>query len=237
MRRATKGIIVTFAVSLLTIFLFIPAIPSNHSYSWETICPTNTELCSLGDGSLLVQGFGSFSYRLFGVGGWWGVSQWGQGYQLFSSNSSLHLVVYSLPWFFQGAYANYSGVAKGPNGNMTEAVEIRVAALNQTKVEYHLMVTVAGQASVGKITWLDKLEPLTSLLCQSADQPVPANVTIGGIQVLSYSYKCLIEPNDYGMIYIGNDVPFILRFSHFLTVSSYSEDWSISNTNIPGLLT
>jgi hypothetical protein len=79
---AIGGIAVTIVIAF---FFFVPVVPSNHSYDWETACPNPSQLCSIGDGSLLSSGSGSFTYLLFGIGGWWNAPS---GYHIFASHSS-----------------------------------------------------------------------------------------------------------------------------------------------------
>jgi hypothetical protein len=86
MRRRTKVAIAGISLAgFVAFFFFVPVIPANHSYSWETACPNPSQLCSTGDGSLLFSGSGSFTYLVFGIGGWWNAQS---GYHVFDSYSS-----------------------------------------------------------------------------------------------------------------------------------------------------
>ena len=54
----------------LSASIFVPVIPVTITRSSSAICPPGTVgLCSIGDGSLTLGGFGSLTYRLVGVGG------------------------------------------------------------------------------------------------------------------------------------------------------------------------
>jgi len=86
------GILLAILVVGLASFFFAPVVPTRHSYSSETICPSSTQLCSIGDNSLNSRGYGSISYALFGVGGWWESSS---GFQVFSSTSSSRVFTYT----------------------------------------------------------------------------------------------------------------------------------------------
>ena len=86
MKRGTEVAIVGISLAGFIAFFFLaPVLPANHSYSWETACPNPSQLCSIGDGSRLSSGSGSFTYLLFGIGGWWNAPS---GYHIFTSYSS-----------------------------------------------------------------------------------------------------------------------------------------------------
>ncbi len=152
-------------------------------------------------------------------------------------------------WLFEGAYANYSGTVCdyypspgapcGTTDNYTETVSIRVVQFNLTRVEYKLDAIPSsgtnGAAPASKTEWLNVTESLAYLLCKSVNQPVDTNLTIGGRQIPAVGYSCFVGPNDYGTIYLGQSIPFVISFNHSVTVSPYRETWSIVNTNIPGL--
>ncbi len=84
MRRRTTVAVLLIVVGLFSFSFFAPVLPANHSYTSETVCPVTGQLCSTNN-SLHLPGYGSFTYLLLGVGGWWETSN---GYHVFSSNSS-----------------------------------------------------------------------------------------------------------------------------------------------------
>lgn len=95
MRRNAKVAVVGVAVVILLVFFSAPVLPASHSYTSETVCPASTQLCSIGNNGLNLRGYGSVTYLLFGVGGWWETSN---GYSVFSSYSSHQVLRTSPKW-------------------------------------------------------------------------------------------------------------------------------------------
>ena len=145
-------------------------------------------------------------------------------------------------WLSVGAYANYSGFTSSFGRNYTEHVTIEVIQFNKTNIEYQIAIAFpsgfVNSNSTKSVTtqWLGMTESPAKLLCEGlGERPSLANLTVSGNTVSAIAYECS-NGNDYGSVYLGTNVPFVLALSHHSTVSSYSETWVITTTDIPGLL-
>jgi hypothetical protein len=158
-------------------------------------------------------------------------------------------VITGPPWLFRGAYANYTGIETVFGMNYTEDVNIKVVQFTQTMVEYNLtasypsgFVNHPSPESFSTTEWLNISESSGRLLCQYLSSPRPVNMTVSGKQIAATSYNCFVGPNDYGVVYLGWSVPFILYLSHtyYPTLCCfyhyYGAEWTITSSNIPGLL-
>jgi hypothetical protein len=143
-----------------------------------------------------------------------------------------------LTWIFQGAYANYTGTYSSGSDNGTASMEIRINSFNLTSVEYEVFPFSANNPRYTSQPYdmrLNYTESIGHLVCQFLSDPLDVNVTVSGTQIAAIQYSCFVGPNDYGVVSIGKVVPFILQFSHHITVTPYAEDFIIRSTNIPGL--
>ncbi len=113
---------------------FAPVFPATHSYSTETGCAPSLGICSVGNNTLNLPGYGSFSYFLFGVGGWWMATS---GYDLFSSYSSSQAVSTSPVVITTTTFCSITGQAGGAflrvlsDSTQTPVVGAQVSATNK----------------------------------------------------------------------------------------------------------
>jgi len=146
-------------------------------------------------------------------------------------------------WLFVGAYAYYSGTITDEGTNYTEDVRISVFGFTQTNALYNITSYFPsgedGSSSPFSVVSTKSLSQFASaglLLCAVINDPQPANVSASGLEIPATGYSCIVAPDDYGTIYLGTNVPFILSFYHFCTVCAVSEEWKIAYTNIIGLM-
>ncbi len=141
MRRVPTANAIVLVGALLLLVL-APVLPADHSYNSETDCPQADQLCSTGNNVLRLHGYGSVSYALAGVGGWWQASM---GYSLFSSQSSRQLSAFSPSTSTRGiSVPSPSATILNPHTGLRLGLNLSLApnGVNVAVNEYNTLDTV-----------------------------------------------------------------------------------------------